>query len=144
MAEALAFQDPQVQGTLHDITREILTGNLVKGINDYADFRIRVTVDCPITPELIRSAIGAEALFAVWRQPIDSTYNNTLHIVKVDTVGAIIAGSETMIGAVYEDRVVHCGAVFANADVRQVEEFAQRQEDLPWQPNPDTGLYALT
>ncbi len=144
MSEFLAFRDPRVQSTLLEFSREILMGDLAKGVRDYADFRLSVTVDCPVTTELIHNALGAEALFAAWRQPIDSAYDNILHIVKVDIEGAIIPGSETMVGSVFSDKVVHCAGEFTDAGVSEVEAFARRQEGLPWQPNPDSGLYALT
>ncbi len=143
MPEQLAFNNPKVQELLAGISREILMGDLIRGVGKYADFRRKVTVDSPITTEYIHSALGAETLFAVWRLPIDSTYDNILHIVKVDMDGGIIPGSETMVGAVYKDKVVHCASEFTDTGVHQVEAFAQRQERLPWQPNADTGLYTL-
>ncbi len=144
MSEYLTFCEPRVQSTLLEFSREILMGDLAKGVRDYADFRLSVSVDCPVTTELIHNAIGAEALFAAWRQPIDSAYDNILHIVKVDIEGAIIPGSETMVGSVYEGKVVHCSGEFTNIGVLEVEGFAKRQEGLPWQPDANTGLYALT
>ncbi|HUD06764.1 MAG TPA: hypothetical protein VMR34_02655 [Candidatus Saccharimonadales bacterium] len=144
MATQLEFQDPQVQSALENFSEYVLTSNFRTRIVHQITRVIDLAEYCEHPKQKIanlKEALGAEALFAVWRQPLSNTEGNLNLIVKVDGDGRIIDGSPVHVGILVDDHPQMTCFGFTPDELRVVEYFALAQDQLPWQPNTSGLIY---